>query len=67
MRGRTARSAVVAILKTGDPAADTVSVQSPDGTAAVVGGALVIVPPAHDGRPAVVRAEPGIELFAARP
>lgn len=64
MRGRTARSEVVPILKTGDPTADTVSVQSPDGTAAVVGGALVIVPPAHDGRPASVRAEPGIELLA---
>jgi hypothetical protein len=64
MRGRTARSAVIPILKTGESRADTVSVHSPDGTAAVVGGALVIVPPAHDGRPAVVRAEPGIELVA---
>src|SRR3954454_11289402 len=62
MRGRTARCAVAAILKTGDPSADTVSVQSPDGTAAVVGGALEIVPPAHGGRPALLRAEAGIEL-----
>src|SRR5690348_7801652 len=65
MRGRTARSAVVPILKTGDPGADTVSVQSLDGTAAVVGGDLVIVPPAHGGRPAEVRAEAGIELALA--
>jgi hypothetical protein len=40
-----------------------VFVQSQDGTAAVVGGALVIVPPAHDGRRAVIRAEAGIDLL----
>jgi hypothetical protein len=63
MRGRTAGSASDPILKTGEPDADTVVVQSQDGTAAVVGGALVVVPPAHDGRRAVVCSEPGIDLI----
>jgi len=40
-------------------------VQSLDGTAAVVGGDLVIVPPARDGRAAEVRAEAGIEITLA--
>jgi hypothetical protein len=63
MRGRTADFAPHSILKTGERRADTVFVQSQDGTAAVVGGALVIVPPEHDGRRAVVRAEAGIDLI----
>ncbi len=62
MRGRTAGFALHPILKTGERRADTVFVQSQDGTAAVVGGALVIVPPEHDGRRAVVRSETGIDL-----
>ena len=33
-----------------------------DGTAAVVLGALVVTPPSGEGRRAIVRAEPGIEL-----
>ncbi len=36
-----------------------------DGTAAVVGGALVITAATGEGRPAVVRAEPGIDLVTA--
>lgn len=38
--------------------------QSQDGTAAVVGGALVVVPPGPGGRRAVVRSEAGVELLA---
>ena len=38
-------------------------VQSQDGTAAVVGGALVIVPPRTTGGPPCVRAEAGIDLL----
>ena len=62
MRGRTAGSASRPILKTGERHADTVFVQSRDGTVAVIGGALVIVPPEHDGRRAVVRCDAGIDL-----
>ncbi len=65
MRGRTADLATDSILKTGERRADTVSVQSQDGTAWVVGGALVILPPEHDGRRAVVRSETGIDLLVA--
>ncbi len=63
MRGRTARFSPHPILKTGERRADTVVVQSRDGTAAVVEGALAIVPPAHDARRAVLRAEAGIDLI----
>ena len=65
MRGRTADLSAHPILKTGERHADTVFVQSQDGTASVVGGALVIVPPEHDGRRAVVRSEAGIDLLVA--
>ena len=65
MRGRTADLSAGPILKTGEPRADTVFVQSQDGTASVVGGALVIVPPEHGGRRAVVCSEAGIDLLVA--